>query len=266
MNLQGYDEALACPRCRGRLSAKDSTVSCLGCQTQYPATEGILDFAPKLQMKEGYGPYLMQSPVGISRYEGMRPDFIWVLGDNWDDAFSPSDGDSHVLRFLEPQGGPVLDLACGSGRWTQPIVHRFGAARVIGLDLSWAMLRAIRTNLPGPLYVRGSALDLPCGDGTLGGVNCSNALQLIPDPGAVFKEVGRCLANGGSFTGFTYRTSSNPVYRYFQAQHCRAFSVSTFTPEEILQWLDAAEMEVVDISGPNAILLFAARRKNRVVG
>jgi ubiquinone/menaquinone biosynthesis C-methylase UbiE len=166
-----------------------------------------------------------------------------------------------VLRFLEPTHGPVLDLACGSGRWTQPIVSRFGAARVIGLDLSWAMLRAIRTNLAGPLYVRGSALCLPFGDGKLGGVNCSNALQLMPAPDAVIKEVGRCLASGGSFTGFTYRKSSNPVYRYFQDQHCRAFSVNAFTEDEIRRWLDAAGMEVVDISGPNAILLFAARRR-----
>lgn len=261
MNLRGHHASLACPRCRGALSAEGEAASCPGCQAHYPVTEGILDFAPKLLMKEGYGPYMMQSPVGISRYEGMRPDFISVLGDNWDDAFTPSDGDAHVGRFLEPTHGPVLDLACGSGRWTRPIVSRFGADRVIGLDLSWAMLRAIRENLVGPLYVRGSALELPFGDGALGGVNCSNALQLIPDPGAVFQEVGRCLAPGGSFTGFTYRRSPRPVYRYFQEQHCRAFSVGVFTEDDIRQWLDAAGMDVVDVSGPNAILLFAARRR-----
>jgi len=71
-----------------------------------------------------------------------------------------------------------------------------GAERAIGLDLSTAMLDLIRAELPTLCVVRGIALRLPFTTGSLGAVNCSNALQLLPDPRTVIQEIGRCPRPG----------------------------------------------------------------------
>jgi ubiquinone/menaquinone biosynthesis C-methylase UbiE len=138
------------------------------------------------------------------------------------------------------------------------VCNHVGLDRVIGLDLSAAMLAAIGMALPGLCLVRASALQLPFPDAVLGAVNCSNALQLFPYPHLAIAEIGRCLRPGGCFTAFTFRQADRPTYRYFQLRHEATFNVRSFSPADIATWLDAADMDLADLTGT---LLFTARKR-----
>ena len=195
-------------------------------------------------------------------YEALwRPAFVRSMGRNWDGALTPELEDSYLFERGKPVSGPVLDLACGAGRWTRTLVQQFGSDRVIGFDLSFASLRACRAANPEILLVRGNAWTLPFADASFGGMNCSNSLQLIPDTPRVLKEVGRTLKPGATFTCFTFRKSPPGGYRALQATVERIMSVRAFQIDDIESWLNAAGMALVDVSGPNLVLLFTAQKR-----
>ncbi|MDY7233222.1 class I SAM-dependent methyltransferase [Hyalangium rubrum] len=258
--LRGQQGALACPECHRPLTQSPEGFACGPCGASYPWRDGYVDFAPQVTMKKfGLGPLYMQDPLHITRYEDhTRGVFVNLMGTNWGGALSKADEDAYIQRQLKPSEGPVLDLACGAGRWTRAVVERVGMNRVIGVDLSVAMLRAIREALPELATVRANAQKLPFGTGQVGAVNCSNALQLFPDPAAVFREVARCLCPGGTFTVLTFRKAERPLYRHFQRQHEAAFNVRAFSVEEIQGWLEAAGLKLVDLHTPGTFLLFTA--------
>ncbi len=182
------------PACRGRLQEHDRTLVCPQCPASCGEVAGYLDFAPTAAMKPGLGPFYLQDPLHVRRYEsGTRAAFLDIMGQNWRGALCANDEDAYIREHLGAVDGPVLDLGCGPGRWTRTVCEYVGGDRVIGLDLSVAMLAAIGVALPDLCLVRASALQLPFLGATLGAVNCSNALQLFPDPHLAIAEVGRCL-------------------------------------------------------------------------
>ncbi|MCS7479396.1 methyltransferase domain-containing protein [Umezawaea endophytica] len=254
-------ETFACPFCHGALTTGADGLRCPACAADYPSAAGYVDFAPAITMKPGLGPFYLQDPLHVTRYErATRDAFLEIMGENWDRDLTPDREDDYLRTALDAADGLVLDLACGSGRWTRTLVEHLGGARVVGLDLSVPMIDLIRASLPDLCVVRGTALRLPFADRSLGAVNCSNALQLLPDPRSVLREAGRCLRPGGLFTAFTFRRADRPAYRYFQSRHERTFNVRAFRTTELVTWLASAGLELVDLRTPAGMLLFTARR------
>ena len=250
-----------CPQCLSGIEGTAIGWSCTRCGHSYPNVEGFVDFCPEIKHQGGLGQLGMELSPLVSIYErALRPNFVRSMGRNWDGALTPESEDKYLLDQVMPVRGRVLDLACGAGRWTRTLVKKFGGDGVVGFDLSYASLRASRAVIPDTLLVRGNALRLPFGDGAFGAINCSNSLQLIPNTPQVLREVGRTLMPGGTFTCFTFRRSPPGGYRVFQATLERILSVRAFAIAEIETWLRAAQMELVDVSGPNLALLFTARK------
>lgn len=251
-----YRDVFACPDCKRALDR----LTCADCDRTYDSA-GYPDFAPQVRMKPGLGPFYLQDPLHVTRYETeTRVAFLNLMGANWDNDLTPAGEDDYLRAHLSPADGPVLDLACGAGRWTRTVTAQVGESRVIGLDLSVAMLDLIRAELPNLCVVRGTATQLPFTTGSLGAVNCSNALQLFPEPQAVVQEIGRCLRPGGTFTAFTFRQADRPTYRHFQRRHEQTFNVRAFRVDELVSWLVSAGLELTDLRSPAGTLLLTARR------
>jgi malonyl-CoA O-methyltransferase len=105
-----------------------------------------------------------------------------------------------VLELLpDVDGADVLDLACGTGRYTRRLVER-GAARVVGLDLTAAMLARARHGSERPgvvVLVRGDLGALPFASGSFRVIVCGLAIGHVSDLTAALAEMSRVLGPGG---------------------------------------------------------------------
>jgi demethylmenaquinone methyltransferase / 2-methoxy-6-polyprenyl-1,4-benzoquinol methylase len=103
----------------------------------------------------------------------------------------------------------VLDLACGTG----DLCRELGAAglQAIGVDLSFGMLAAARTDAP---LAQGDALRLPVRDGSIDGVTCGFALRNLVELPPFFAELRRVLRPGGRIALLEVAEPANPIMRW----------------------------------------------------
>ena len=97
--------------------------------------------------------------------------------------------------------GLIADLGCGRGTTTQMLTRRLPAARVIGADLSAALLLAARLRPPDSArtaLVRADFHRLPFPAGSCDLVVAAFCLYHAPEPGTVIAEIARCLVPGGT--------------------------------------------------------------------
>ena len=103
----------------------------------------------------------------------------------------------------------VVDLACGTGDMCIDL-ERAGH-RPVGVDLSFGMLAAARTDAP---LVHGDALQLPFPDGGLDGVTCGFALRNFVSLPPMLGELARSLRPGGRIALLDVAEPPNPVMRW----------------------------------------------------
>ena len=97
-----------------------------------------------------------------------------------------------IRELALPSQSTVLDLACGTGDFCRELKNK--GLRPIGVDFSWGMLAAARTDVP---LVQGDALRLPVRDRSADGVTCGFALRNFVDLPPFFAELGRVVRPGG---------------------------------------------------------------------
>ena len=91
-----------------------------------------------------------------------------------------------------PRSSVVLDLACGTGDLCRELAS--SGLRPVGVDLSYGMLAAARTESP---LLQGDALRLPFPHGSVGGVTCGFALRNLASLPPFFAELARVVRPGG---------------------------------------------------------------------
>ncbi len=99
------------------------------------------------------------------------------------------------LEPLLPAAGRLLDLGVGTGLVAAGLLQR--GFHVIGADISHLMLQRAATRTR--LLVRADAALLPFADASFDAVYSVWLLHLVPDVGAVLREVARVLRPGGRY-------------------------------------------------------------------
>lgn len=104
-----------------------------------------------------------------------------------------------ITTWRDRVAGPVLDLGCGPGHWTD-LLAKGGDARAVGVDGSAAMVASARVRFPGECFVRADLADLPFADGSVGAVLAwYSVIHTEPRTMArVLGEISRVLRPGGS--------------------------------------------------------------------
>jgi len=115
----------------------------------------------------------------------------------------------------------VLDLGCGTGRFSQGLAARLGA-KVVGLDPSRKMLAEACKDLSDErvLYACGSAEEMPISDHSVDVVFISMAFHHFTNPNGVALQCRRILREGGRVclrTASRERIGEYPYVPFFPA-------------------------------------------------
>ncbi len=265
LKVMKHLEIMMCTSCNGKIACKGQVLECQCCQKQFPIAKNIINFLPEVPVltgkyQPGLGQRMMENKLFLKNYEKFgRKIFIRFMGQNWNSKLDYSLEDNYISERFQVKEGPCLDLACGAGRWTSILAQIVGERNVIGFDLAFNILEICSKILPEVLLIRGNALALPFNDNSLEGVNCSNSLQLIPNPQKAILEIGRCLKNDGIFTCFTY-LKSDTYYSVIQNMWAKFLNVRPFTFEEINKWLQNANLKIIDNKTINLGIMFTAKK------
>lgn len=93
-----------------------------------------------------------------------------------------------------PAGGLVLDYGCGTGIFFPELVER--GWRIVGLDLSEAMLRA-GSPVTRVMLLCADGSHIPVPDETFDTVFCRGSIHHLPDLKRSIQEIARSLKKGG---------------------------------------------------------------------
>jgi SAM-dependent methyltransferase len=111
----------------------------------------------------------------------------------------------------------IVDLGCGTGRFTYPLAVRF-QARVIGFDPSEKMLAAARQKIDNDLveFRQAAAERVPLESGCADIIFMSMVLHHLKDPALVASECHRVIREGGRIcVRNSTRDSTYPQQRFF---------------------------------------------------
>jgi ubiquinone/menaquinone biosynthesis C-methylase UbiE len=111
----------------------------------------------------------------------------------------------------------ILDVGCGTGRFTQPLADHFGAL-VVGVDRAEKMLGEAGCGLTSDrvLLVRGSADRLPLKDGSVDLVFMSQVYHHLSDRAGSAREFARVLGPAGRLCVRTATREILPSCLYFR--------------------------------------------------
>lgn len=103
------------------------------------------------------------------------------------------------LLDVLPEGSAVLDLGCGAG---MPIARALSDRYcVTGVDISQAMIRLARANVPEAHFIHGDVLDTALDEGSFDAAVAIFMLFHVPceEHGCLFERVWSWLRPGGTF-------------------------------------------------------------------
>jgi demethylmenaquinone methyltransferase/2-methoxy-6-polyprenyl-1,4-benzoquinol methylase len=125
---------------------------------------------------------------------------------------------SSMVSHMPHEAGVILDVAAGTAGVTLALARHAPAARIVGLDLTPAMLlegaRRVRSagvaSRVGLVVGNGSRLPLP--DRSVDALTFTYLLRYVPDPAATLAELARVLKPGGVMASLEFCVPSGPVW------------------------------------------------------
>jgi len=128
--------------------------------------------------------------------------FFERLAEEWD-AQQPPDREEWLRRLLEPfgdllqQAQAVLEVGTGTGALIPLLRESAPTARVVSIDLAYAMLRRARRRCLDALLVQADVHHLPFPPAAFDRVVCHNTFPHFHDKPAALVELARVLRSGG---------------------------------------------------------------------
>ena len=182
----------------------------------------------------------------VARRRSRSQEFFSTAAGQWAQVRRRLFGQRFEALALASLLGPdwtVGDLGCGSGELTEILAA--GAARVIAVDESEAMLEAARGRLNGSGNVElrhGRIEALPIADGELDAATLILVLHHLAEPATAIREAARTLRPGGRLLVVDMLPHERVEYRQ-QMGHVWL----GFAPAEATRWLRGAGLEGIQL-------------------
>lgn len=139
---------------------------------------------------------LLASRIAVASYEVEDGYTLWAPRyDTMQNAVIDAEGPIVEERVRSMPPGVALDAACGTGRHAA-LLDRMGW-KVIGVDVTHAMLERARTKVPAGEFHQGRLEELPLEDGSVDLIVCALALTHVDDLTPAFAEFARVLRPAG---------------------------------------------------------------------
>lgn len=145
----------------------------------------------------------MHSDWTTTFFNGLAVEF-WVTI-----APPPTETEIEFLRGIFGNGGELLDVACGAGRFTIPLSH--AGYSMTGVDLSDDFLRVARHREPAVAWHRGDVRELPWSERFDGALCFGNSFGYFPreETRAFLRGVAAGLKPGSTFVLETGATAES---------------------------------------------------------
>jgi len=133
--------------------------------------------------------------------------FVGSIPENYDRYLGPVLFEPYAQDLVErvkvPEGGRLLEIACGTGIVTRHLRNRLPpSVKIVATDLNEAMITYARQKFRPDENVEWKptdALDLPFGDESFDAVVCQFGLMFFPDKQLGVSEAFRVLKPGGQY-------------------------------------------------------------------
>lgn len=192
--------SLVCPACRALLERRAESYQCRACGSNYPVMGGITRMLPGLSRAE-------EQVRGAFDFEHRRYQKARYL------RIGPGLVDAWLADVQLPgeyfKGKTVLDMGCGSGRWSYAMALL--GARVVAVDFCDAAVevtRDITRDLPAVQVIQASLFHLPFNPGQFDVVVSWGVLHHTPDTAAAFRAIASLVRPGGMLYVMVYERRS----------------------------------------------------------
>lgn len=133
--------------------------------------------------------------------------FVGSIPENYDRYLGPVLFEPYakdlVERVIVPEGGSLLEIACGTGIVTRRLRDRLPPnVKIVATDLNEAMIKFAAQKFRSDENIEwkpADAIDLPFGDELFDGVVCQFGLMFFPDKQAGVNEAFRVLKPNGQY-------------------------------------------------------------------
>lgn len=118
-------------------------------------------------------------------------------------------------------GMSALDVGCGPGALTAPLVRALGASSVAAIDPSASFVAATRERFPGVDVRDGVAEHLPFADASFGATLAQLVVHFMADPVAGLAEMARVTRPGGVVAAcvWDHGGGAGPLGAFWRAVH-----------------------------------------------
>ena len=249
---------LRCPACNGEFDRRGGALRCTDCAKVVPVVGGIPRFPVDADEGDTSAAFDRLSPI----YE--TPLWFPVMYRLIGGPFAPIDDRSTVAGVLDADGSDVLDVACGTGRFTRYVADE--AEFVWGIDTSDGMLKtagryADRDGLVNVAFARMDATDLQFAERAFDAVACCWALHLFPDVSGTLAEIHRVLRPGGRFAGTTLTEGGLLAIPGMSEGLGLSMGANAFDADDLRTTFHEAGFSAVSFDRRAAALFFSARRE-----
>jgi demethylmenaquinone methyltransferase/2-methoxy-6-polyprenyl-1,4-benzoquinol methylase len=157
-----------------------------------------------------------------------------------------------VQKASLPNGARVLDLACGTGDFSQIVLHSTPGASVVAIDLTQQMLDVARRRGHIPV-VCADAMALPFADRLFDCVFVGYGLRNFPSLAGALAEIHRVTRPGGLLVSLDFFLPANRLWRklylgylYAQGAFCGLLlhgrpRIYTYIPDSLRSFISIAD-------------------------
>jgi len=192
-----------CPKCGKSFSLPTSEAACT-CGFVAPCNNNIYQLTND--------PYMVKDENANVKYIGYEDIGEAYSGGAIFKAQKMEDKFTQIAKIIDD--GILLDLACGDGLFTVPLLQL--GIKIIAMDISDKMLSLLHkraenvgVNAANLVVCRANALDIPLTNNSVDAAIANSMLHLISKPELVVNEIHRVLKKGGKFITLEDKPTTN---------------------------------------------------------